>query len=299
MIAPFETKAKIVADTVSPLGVRITTFEVEAPRYLLAEVNTHRVIARSAASSRAIPVEKRIKMVQDHPYVPQVFGKNKPGMTASEVLSNADNYQANAFWIQASEAATEAATRLSAIGVHKQQANRLLEPFCGYTGVMTGTEWDNFFKLRAHADADPGFEVLARKMLTAYETNTPRKSDFHLPYVDDFASGGLEQARQISAARCARVSYRTFDGQLSTPEKDAALCVLLVSSGHLSPFDHIATADSAHYDDIRGGTFWNNPDDQRHLFGWVPYRVEVENKLGVVCARNSYSPLETSMSTTI
>ena len=140
MKSPFETRAKIIADTVSVQGVRITTFEVEAPRYLLAEVNTHRVIARSAASSRAIPIEKRIRMVEDHPYVPAVFGRNKPGMQADEALDDTEAYQANAFWMQARDSAVESAKRLNAVGVHKQQANRILEPFCGYTGVMTGTE---------------------------------------------------------------------------------------------------------------------------------------------------------------
>lgn len=294
LISPFETKARIIADSVSDEGVRITTFEVEAPRYLLAEVNTHRVIARSAASSRAIPVEKRIRMVEDHPYIPPAFGKNKPGMQADELLSDTDGYQAQAFWMQARDAAVSAAKNLKAVGVHKQQANRILEPFCGYTGVMTATEWDNFFKLRAHPEADPGFEILAKLMLKAYEESVPVESRNHLPYVEGYHTlrdSELSDARNVSAARCARVSYRTFDGQVSTLDKDRDLCTVLVASGHLSPFDHVATADTTSRSDT--GLWWANPCDHRHLYGWIPYRKIIEDKLGVVCARNSHAPIET------
>lgn len=294
MKSPFETRAKIIADTVSAQGVRITTFEVEAPRYLLAEINTHRVIARSAASSRAIPIEKRIRMVEDHPYVPAVFGRNKPGMQSDEALDGTEAYQANAFWMQARDSAVESAKRLKAVGVHKQQANRILEPFCGYTGVMTGTEWDNFFKLRAHAEADPGFEILATKMRDLYETSTPRENGVHLPYVDDVTldelDGCVESAMQVASARCARVSYKTFDGKTSTLDKDVELCERLISSGHFSPFDHVGYADTT--ETRTDGTYWSNPRSHRHFYGWIPFRVYIERSQGIVCARDSFASIE-------
>ena len=37
-------KAKVVADSVSPAGVRLTTLEVTMPRIVLAEFNTHRML---------------------------------------------------------------------------------------------------------------------------------------------------------------------------------------------------------------------------------------------------------------
>lgn len=83
-------EAKVLADSVSPAGVRLTTLEVTFPRFILAEVNTHRMLSRSSASSRAIPIEKRIKAVEEDPFVPEAFGRNRKGMQATEVLEGGE-----------------------------------------------------------------------------------------------------------------------------------------------------------------------------------------------------------------
>lgn len=284
----FQTKAKVVEDSINNYGARITTFEVEAPRFLLAEVNTHRVIARSAASSRAIPVSKRVSMVRNEPYVPASFGKNRAGMQSVEDI--ADQEEALSIWLEAAKSQAAFAERLDKLGVHKQQANRLIEPFVGYHGVMTGTEWDNFFRLRNHSDADPAFETLARLMYEAYSASDPVERDNHLPYRDaDTELLPLESQFKVSSARCARISYKTFDGKASTLTKDLELCQMLISSGHLSPFDHVATTDTA-VDD-----YWLHPDLHRHLYGWIPYRTHIETELGLVCARDSYGPISENL----
>jgi thymidylate synthase ThyX len=289
-----QTAAKIIADTVNEYGARITTFEVVAPRFLLAEVNTHRVIAKSAASSRAIPVEKRIAMVTDAPFVPLAFGKNKPGMQADENLDDLKNEEARLLWLAAAKSAAVYAKGLADLGVHKQHANRLLEPFVYYTGVMTSTEWSNFFTLRTHPDAQPEFRELAVIMKTLYDTNRPTKAGVHLPYVDLSTQMTTDPAtcRMISAARCARVSYKTYDGKVSTPEKDIELCGDLIKAGHLSPFDHPATSDHASFDHQNYGWFWHKPSHHRHNWGWIPDRVEIEAQQGWICARNSYGRIE-------
>ncbi len=289
-----KTSCKIIADSINIEGARITTFEVCAPRFLLAEVNTHRVIARSAASSRAIPVKKRIQMVLDEPFIPLAFGKNRPGMQAIEVLSETDTAEARAIWEQAAESAAYYAEKLEALSVHKQTANRLLEPFVYYTGVMTGTEWDNFFILRNHADAQPEFKELAQYMQEHYITSKPEDARYHLPYVRDDEKGrDLTDLFAISAARCARVSYNTFDGKLSKAEDDLKLCSDLIKSGHLSPFDHPATTDVSvmRTDNGYAQKFWDKPEDHRHLWGWIPHRVGIERLMGRYCARNSYAEI--------
>lgn len=288
-----QTQAKIIADTVNPFGARITTFEVVAPRFLLAEVNTHRVIAKSAASSRAIPVEKRIAMVNDAPFVPLAFGKNKRGMQADEVLDHDENTRAREVWLAAANAAAGYAKQLAELGVHKQHANRLLEPFVYYTGVMTSTEWDNFFNLRTHPDAQPEFRDLAMKMLDVYASSRPVEGHIHLPYVgrEIILRNDPTTAYNISAARCARVSYNTFDGKPSTPEKDNELCEQLIASGHLSPFDHPAVSDDLYRDEARNATYWLRPADHRHNWGWIPSRVDIERQKGWVCARESFAPI--------
>lgn len=78
--------AKIVADSIA--GTRLTSIEVTFPRFILAEFNTHRVFSRNSASSRAIPVEKRIAQVRSNPFVPEAFSKNRRGMQAEENIAS-------------------------------------------------------------------------------------------------------------------------------------------------------------------------------------------------------------------
>ena len=157
---------------------------------------------------------------------------------------------------------------------------------------MTATEWDAFWILRLHPDAQPEFQTLAGIMKELYDSSKSKPGRFHLPYTDDVPDMDLELALKVSGARSARVSYRTFDGKTSNPEVDIDLCSDLIKSGHLSPFDHQAISDTAHYDPVKGKKFWNNPADHRQFWGWVPYRVEIEERLGWKGQRrNSYDPL--------
>jgi hypothetical protein len=284
-------EATVIADTQHPFeaSARITTLEVTAPRYLLAEINTHRVLTRSAASSRAIPVSKRIAMVQEHPFIPSVFGKNKPGMQSEEELDPALAEKARDAWVKAMNGALEQARVLDELAVHKQQANRILEPYTYVKAVITATEWDNFYTLRNHADADPEFQTLAAAMLRAYNASKPTAFSYHLPYLKPKESSDmlLKHAFAVSAARCARVSYRLFDGAVSTIDKDLKLCEDLLKAGHMSPFDHPAIADGI---TMRGAQkFWAQPGKHRQYWGWTPHRVSVEgSKTG---RRDSFAPL--------
>ena len=231
----------------SPDGVRLTTFEVTFPRIVLAEFNTHRMLSRNSASSRAIPVEKRIAQVKADPFVPAAFGKNKPGMQASENLDDDADLEASVAWNEAMSAAISGAAWLARIGVHKQLANRLLEPFLWHTVIVSATEWENFFALRCHPDAQPEIRTIAEMMRVKVLEGIPALTAFeqwHLPLVPD-----LDELRRnyspidralISAGRCARVSYLTHDGKRD-PLADILLARKLQASGHMSPFEHVAT----------------------------------------------------------
>lgn len=288
------TTAKIIADSVHPQvpSARITTFETYAPRYLLAEINTHRVLARSAASSRAIPVSKRIEMVDTDPYVPPAFGKNQPGMVSSEDLNARDNEAADTIWRIAAGYAIRCAEALNKLSVHKQQANRLLEPFAYVHGVITATELDNFWNLRLASNADPAFVELATKMKEAYDVSVPVARNNHLPYTDDLDMDAfsLEQLRQVSASRCARISYTYHDGKPFDLYRDIARCEQLVSDKHMSPFDHVATADTVEWwkESSRTKGYWETPEAHRQFWGWIPYRVEIERRTRYVGRRSSF-----------
>jgi thymidylate synthase ThyX len=292
------TSAKLIAYTQNPNNpnARIATFEYKSPRFLLAEINTHRLLTRSAASSRAIPINKRIDMAFEEPFVPSAFGKNQPGMMADHKLANEENEKAINIWLNARDNAAASTRALADLGTHKEHANRLLEPFVYYTGLITATELDNWFNLRNHKEAQPEIVDLAGCMLKAISNATPKISGLHLPYTDDLilATFSADQLFAISSARCARVSYKTQDGKKSSYEADLTLCDRLTgvkegNPAHLSPFDHCAVADTViTYDEHGTKKYWSNPRDQRQYFGWIPHRVSVEKKLGLVCARNSY-----------
>lgn len=82
-----EFAAKILEDSISPAGKRLTTFVVTFPRSVLAEFNTHREFSRNSASSRAIPVSTQIKMVMENPFIPDRVGRNKSGMQSGELFA--------------------------------------------------------------------------------------------------------------------------------------------------------------------------------------------------------------------
>jgi thymidylate synthase ThyX len=242
------TKAKIIADSISEQGIRITTLELEFERFLLPQFNTHRQFSRSAQSSRAVPVQKMIDALQDDSNSnPLSFMKNESGMQSSEYLNDDDYFSAFRCYENAKADAIKWAINLNTIGVHKQWANRLLEPFSTVKVVVTATEWDNFFDLRLHHAAQPEMQVLAQAMKTALDESTPVLLDstlWHLPYVshDEYTGIGTTflDLALISAARCARVSYLNHDNSTPDIEKDLLLAQRLLADKHLSPFEHQA-----------------------------------------------------------
>lgn len=287
--------AKVLKDSLSPSGGRLTTFEVVLPRLVLSEFNTHRVFSRNSASSRAIPIEKRIIAVESDPFIPTAFGKNKSGMQASEDLNTEDSSLAEAAWRDACRDAVASARKLSQLGVHKQLANRILEPFCWHTIICTSTEWENYFALRCHPDAQPEIKKASELMEAAYKLSRPSKlktSDWHLPLVDDLdelKSSGYDtnQIKKISVGRCARVSYLTHQGTRD-PDADIALCDRLATSGHMSPFEHVARPmtrkDCERALLSLGATAVDALDLNPHVFfsgnfrSWVQFRKEIVNE---------------------
>lgn len=238
-------EARIILDSINTAGNRITSWVLTYPRFIHSEIMTHRMFSRNAASSRAIPVEKMIKAVQDNPAMPVYWGLNKRGMQATEELDKQAQEQAKMLWLNARDAAVQQALTLHDLGLHKQVVNRVLEPFTHMTVILTATEYGNFFALRAHPDAQPEFQALAYLMLQEYMKSTPillRPGSWHIPFGDNMPEGLTEeQMLKIATARCARVSYLTFDGKID-PEKDYELHDSLKESGHFSPFEHSAYA---------------------------------------------------------
>lgn len=284
--------AKVIADSISPDGKRLTTMQVTFHRFILPEVNTHRVFSRNFSSSRAIPTAKLIEQVRTNPAMPIHFGKNQPGMQAEVELTDKDLLNVISLWKNAAMYAADFAESMATSGAHKQIVNRVIEPYLFVTGIISATEWDNWFELRAHKDAQPEIQALAYAMKEAMDASSPKNlwsNEWHLPYVlpEDLERIGKylctkdrtlisELAKKISAARCCRVSYLKQDGTASTIAEDLALCDRLAGARpvHASPFEHQATPD---YTWLSGEkNVWMNPELHGNFTGWKQHRKEIE-----------------------
>ena len=238
-----EIKAEVIADSIAN-GIRLTTLCLSYPRFIHSEFMTHRMFSRNASSSRAIPIEKMLDQVEKDPALPIHWGRNQPGMQAREEIDYIDT--AKYRWTLAAEQAIIYAAKLNSMKLHKQVVNRLLEPFQYIKIIVTATEWDNFFRLRLHRDAQPEIAFLASKMQKAMDESTPvelEHGEWHLPYVqsEDCLKTTTDNFAKLSVARCARVSYLNHDASEPNVEKDIALYDRLLKDGHMSPFEHVAT----------------------------------------------------------
>jgi thymidylate synthase ThyX len=258
---PNGISAGVIADSISPAGVRLTTIEVKYPRFIHAEMMTHRTFSRNGASSRAIPISKVIQMVEDNTMLPVWWGKNQKGMQAAEELDDESREIARQIILKHRDHAIETARALAEIGLHKQIGNRYLEPFQQFTLIVTSTEWRNFFHLRRHPDAQPEFRATADAMWKAMASSEPEQledQEWHLPYILDTDLDQFSDERElakISSARCARVSYLTHDTGKIDVNADLGLYGKLSAGGHLSPTEHAAQATTdrdVFYGNLRG-----------------------------------------------
>lgn len=277
-------ETKVIADSISTEGKRITTLQVKFHRFILPEFNTHRVFSRNFSSSRAIPTAKLIEQVKNDPAMPVHWGKNQPGMQAKEELDPLTTRSAKACWIEAAKYACSAAEIMNQIGAHKQIVNRIIEPYLWVTGIVTSTEWDNWNDLRKHEDAQPEIYELACKIDEAKEVSEPvllKPDEWHLPYIlaDERYNSffAREENRwmlqKISAARCCRVSYLKHDGSIPNIKEDLALFDRLAGSVpiHASPLEHQATPDT-----FNSTIGWENQAGHGNLQGWIQFRKIIE-----------------------
>lgn len=286
--------ARIIADSINPRGTRITTFELNYPRIIHAELMTHRVFSRNSASSRAIPVSKVIELIEDDPAMPVHWGKNQPGMQADEELDDNAKEAVKQLWLEAAKQAISIAKVMNSMKAHKQVINRILEPFQHMKVVLTTTERNNWYWLRYDKDADPTILELARQMKVAEDRSTPLELSYgqwHVPYVDQihsktsqvFTDGNgkiisVEDALKISASCCAQTSYRKTDATL---EKALDIFSKLIDSEpvHASPVEHQAMCFNNSYywpegvtHRAKDGTYWSG-----NLRDWIQYRQLIPN----------------------
>lgn len=269
-------KAVMIEDSISRAGVRLASIQVTFWRPMLAELNTHRAFTRSARSSRAVPIAKMIDEVRTAHAKPVKWTRNQPGMQGRQEIVGDEALECDAVWKKAALQAADRAEDLARLKVHKQEANRLLEPFLFVHVLITAVDWRNMLGLRLHGDAQPDFQLLAQQIYAALAGSVPTfrdHNDWHLPYItaeDRRRLGWPNRAIQVSVARSARVSYKPFDSDNpSTLAEDLDLYEKLVGSQpiHASPAEHQAQPDWT-----RGDGAWAAPDLHGNLRGWRQYR---------------------------
>lgn len=298
----------IVEDTIDPdSGSRLTTLIARFPRCILAEINTHRVFSRNSASSRARSIRTTISGVMNDPYIP-IFTVNHKGMSG-EYLTGDLLDEARSLWLKSRDSAVS--NELSLLlgkmyqgspesiehdweqwvdmyydkvyhaeepidgvpSVHKQNANRLIEPFMWHEALITSSYWDNFYHLRIDDAAQPEMHAIAVLMKASMDASTPRQSSIHIPFEtfeisSETSYNDITDAFTASASECARISYKDRSSTGLSSNNDLGRRML--ESGHMSPFEHQAISRTLFR------TLYDYDDDV-HLNGnlapeWVQYR---------------------------
>ena len=261
-------KVKIIKDSISPDENRVTTFELEYPRYIHAQLLTHRVFSRNSASSRAIPIEKTLNLIYENPVNP-IWTYNQPGMQGEIVVDPVLKCKMDLIWGKARKEMMENVRELVKLGAHKQDVNRLLEPFETIKTILTGSQFKHFFNLRISTEVQPETRILAEKMKAAYDSSRPellKYGEWHTPYV----SNTDKNAKDISVACCAQVSYRKLN---TDPEKCKEIFYKLINGGkiHASPFEHVC----------RPTNYMEGETDTGNIKGFHQYRYDVEMNNGI------------------
>lgn len=266
----------ILADSINGAGSRLTTFEVELPKYVLGQLAKHRQLSMNFESSRAKPFWRVLEQVVHDPYIPERFGKYSSGMqpagyfNQNEAMGIVEDWASSAH--SAAHQAIEVGYRDDEDGVYseahrrlrlavwggktldwfkdnppmmaKELLNRILEPYMKVKGVVSATEWDNFIQLRANPEAQDDINYLAQDIKSLLADNEPtfvHAGQCHLP---DFGEDPTEVVENI-----ARVSY---GNHRSTSKREPGdLYHQLANSGHWSPFEHVAFAQ----EDSKGSNF--------------------------------------------
>jgi thymidylate synthase ThyX len=300
--------ATILKDSTNWLHSRITTLILEYPRYIHSEFMTHRMLSKNAASSRAIPSSKITDEVKNNTVYP-IWTKEKKGMQGEVITDDSLIAELDADVYFMRDWIIGEVNNLTIKGVHKQNANRYLEPFQYIKVICTGTEWTNFFELRDHPDAMPEIQELARaikKAMTESEPEYLHQGEWHIPFGDnqyyeihtdtynakfkiDSRIDNVMDLLKGSVARCARISYNNVDGTNSTFEKDLELYNKLVGSNpkHLSPTEHQARVPTEQELDHFSSRYLTHEVGKceyhrgkyiSNLNGWIQYRKLIENE---------------------
>lgn len=157
---------------------------------------------------------------------------------------------------------------------------------------------------RNKSQAEIHIQALAEAMWDAMNESVPKElkaGEWHIPFGDKIHLEAFDNKPNLSeavkinvpkniikvaTARCARLSYMTFDNRIDYVQ-DVALHDRLLQSGHMSPMEHCARAMSQEeYESFVKGKFSDlgiMVDDKAYGWcnnfrGWIQYRYLIENE---------------------
>ena len=233
-------------------GSELITFTVTLPKFLLAQLNTHRVFSRNTESSRAIPTHRMIARVLEAPVEPPEWFKGAGGMSPSpERLEGYKRILAAFLWRSHRAVSVAVAKGMRWCGVPKEWANRPLDTHVFVRVLLTTTRegLEHFIQLRHDAAAQDFMQQLAIAMSQAYVASEPTYLDcgeWHTPFRRANPKAPLDHLEAVhQIARAARISYGTdFDAPLSDASAISLVYDKLAGGEklHASPFEHLACA---------------------------------------------------------
>ncbi|AFO71719.1 hypothetical protein phiCbK_204 [Caulobacter phage phiCbK] len=288
-----------LAASITQDGKRLDSLLLRYPRMVHADFMTHRVFSRNASSSRAIPLKKMLLDEPYVPLFRENKPGMQPGDYLSNADQEAAEaiWMEMADAVRAGVAKLGLPRGEGGLNIHKQWVNRATEWFGYISVVVSATDWINFLTLRDDAGAQDEIQTLARRIKADLYAQTPRllrPGEWHLPFINleedidtisrflrneraqadynlgliDFAFVNLREVSEIdrllivsSASRCARASYRDFDGSKASITRDVGTFLKLAASQpvHASPLEHQARAarpgaalTKAHQGNFRG-----------------------------------------------
>lgn len=302
-----KSTVEIVAHSRDPQGNELISAILTYPLFIHAELMTHRMFSRNAASARAIPGKVYRDTIEHNLVLPYALQKKHSGMQGGEYLDEEAYESAITVWKQAFLDAKNAAAYLD--GTHevtKQITNRLLSPFAWMRVLVTTSDvgLGNFFHLRCHKDAEIHIMELANNWKDALAYSVPKQlkpGEWHIPFqekIEELLSEEIvdlpEDVKQqlileVATGMAARTSYT-----LMSEDKDWSTYkrvhdkMLVMEPFHASPFEHSAQCLGSDeyftYGHLKG---FDKEGKQLIEYGWVAnfrgfksyrYIVEQENK---------------------
>nr|DAQ95670.1 MAG TPA: Thymidylate synthase complementing protein [Caudoviricetes sp.] len=205
----------------------LITYKLIYPRIIHSELMTYSMMSVNSASSRAIPVNKLIEVIEKTPFYPISYQKKHSGMQGIDYFTSEEDIKTcHSLWEESMQESIRVAKKMLEFGISKQIINRTLESYQYHCCLFTGTResFEHLFNQRCpvypggykswkelcdldsnytmetplierlkvnKGQAEIHFMDLAEKMYDALNESTPDElsiGSYHIPFYKDIIS---------------------------------------------------------------------------------------------------------------